>query len=53
MPPTLRVLLLAAVRSRSLRVASPGVMSQPPLRLVGSRVAALVHVPPLHGAGSH
>ena len=47
-----RVFLLA-VGKRSLWDASPGVMSQPPVSLVGSRVAALAHGPPLHGTGSH
>ena len=47
-----RVFLLA-VGKRSPWDASPGVMSQPRVSLVGSRVAALAHGPPLHGTGSH
>ena len=38
-----------AVRSLSLWVASPGVLSRPLRRLVGSRVAALFLIPPLPG----
>ena len=52
-PPTLvrEYLFFVTVRTLSLWVASPRVLSQPLCHVVGSRVAALLLVPPLPGDG--